>query len=99
MRKKRAGEESERNSISLSFFFYVSSVGGRSPDSRRYPGDWEIKIELAERKLREKDRKSVYSEFYCVAEEERRRQNDAGEIFDLNVEGDLTALARSNFCY
>ena len=100
MRKKRAGEESERNSISLSSFFYVSPVGGRSPDGRRYPGDWEIKIEPAERKLREEDRKPVYSEFYCVAEEEAtRRQNDAGEIFDLNVGGDPTALARSNFCY
>lgn len=37
----------------------------------------------------------MYSEFYCVAEERSRRRrttsNDAGEIFDLNVEGYLTA--------
>lgn len=34
-------------------------------------------------------------------EEEKERMsttpNDAGEIFDLNVRGDLAALARSNF--
>lgn len=56
-------------------------VGGRSLDGRRYSGDWEIKIEPAERKLRdkEKDKESLLAVAWvlrillCRGRENRRR--------------------------
>lgn len=49
-----------KDEVDLFIFFFsfplflVPPAGGRSPDGPRYPGDWEIKIEPAERKLRKR---------------------------------------------
>lgn len=89
---------------SISYFLFVSfsrsPAGGRSPDGPRYPGDWEIKIEPAERKLR---KRALVRRRLVVLEILLRRaatSSDAGEIFDLNIRGERDAgraLARSNF--
>lgn len=57
-RKTRGGRKI--GSLSFLYSFPLLLFGewyGRSPDGRRYPGDWEIKIEPVERKLQ----KSVVS--------------------------------------